>query len=1127
MRSRLRVGAALVAVASSGALLGDVGAEDRSAVTARSLLIGPRAQLARIVTPRPDALVTDRALRVVVTLRPGTTRFRAWVDGRDVTLRFARQSARRRSALIPRRLLRTGPNDLVVRSADRRGRRDFDLVRVIRGRRHPRLLSVRLRGAARRHLIRTSGTLRLRVRLRGRVERVAVRLNGRAVPGALPGDALRRARLAADDGLRFGRNQLTIIAWHHRGAFDRERRVVFVSHARPLPAAGRDRRLRTRARQRLDGSRSRPRRNGERLAFAWRVLRKPKGARPRLAHRRSARATFVPDRPGRYRLGLRVRSRRPGAATASASAADVVDTCVQPDYPPLGAALKTHTRVGGQPAVQVANSTYSYPPGDVGLVALDRCSLSPVKAFGIPAGELGQREYKAHLGDVLDRAKNEGGSFLVILAAESGVEAPMPSPNNTTAGFAAVTSVGPTSTPDSTKPDILNVGRAVASDPNASPDTSGALTGYLQLDNHGLFTFARPVTPEFDSRQVIVNGQPQARIDVGSQSWTGALPQGAQAGFMVLALDRSSLQPKALYLTQVNGGPFPDEAGQGVLAAQLKSLHDSGALVFVQSIGHPKATTPAWADIAAAIDSLGGTADVFNTLDGSGGYSLIGCAGCSWPVAQEASYPLTRPYAADRDGRLRGGLALDDSSQWAPSLSDLGGGIDYGLANVVAQPPSSWPCGLDASSNTIPCDEGHQAALNWITDRLLPANDVHYQPDSSWCQRARTFRNAYCSDSLPWNTTIVPRLRGSGPDALSCADGTDAEGDRFTKQDCEEVQRELLQEVGWRETVTTKFMLFERPLDQTQTAAYIDLKDIFDAITRRASTKMQDPQGGAKPSMNELINLGLTMLTLFPEGGADLAAVLGGLTQAIAMASETTTDQNGEPSFDEATVAADQLANEMANRYQEVISQLDRLKLQVLSDYAKLKTVAGPPHFNEDTVDRFGSKLRTAGAQWIWQRLLPKAYWWFKFRAPPSGSRLNDLGCMRSGEEFHPFAPLSDNASWTPILGFDQNMRPQKPVWYAPGEGPLIDNSDPPLPIRNFQPAPGPIFDNLWKQPPTYSPFDPTKPGLYKPWFHKRAEATWEHLVDYSVGHFPGYTGALQSKPCYYGSSNPNSRIEP
>jgi hypothetical protein len=1107
------------------------GAQGGNAPTSRSLLLGPRAKLARIITPRDDKLLTGRALRVVVSLRPGTMSFRAWVDRRDVTRRFGRRSARRRSALIPRRLLRRGPNDLVVRTGDRRGRRDFDHVRVIKGRRHSRLLSVRVPGAARRHVLRTSGTLRMRARLRGRVERVAVRLNGRAVPGGLHGGIVRRGRLAADDGLRFGRNLLTITVWHPRGAFDRERRVVFVSRARPLAAAGRHRRVRAGARVRLDARASRPRRRGERLAFAWRVLRGPKGASPRLLRRRSARPAFIPDRPGRYRLRLRVRGRGPGAPTST----DVLDACVQPDYPPLGAALNTHARAGNDPAIQVGDKSYPYPSRTVGLVVLDRCSLTPLKATWFIPGAQGQVAYKTQLDNVVNAAKTQGRSYLVMLTAEPGVEAPMPSPNNTTAGFAALTPVGPTSNPDPTKPDIVNVGGAVARDPNASPDAAGALTGYLQLDNHGLFTLARPFTPEFDSRQVSVNGQPQAQIKVGSRSWTFGLPQEIQAGFMMLALDRSSLRPVqgTPYTTQVNGGPFPDLNTQAIVARQLQSLRNTGALVFVQSIGNPKPTTPAWADIALAIESLGGTAHVFNTLDGSGGYSLVGCGACSWPAAQEASYPLTKPYGA-RDGRLSGGLGLNDSSQWAPLLSDLGGGFDYGLANIVAQSPSSWPCGLDASNNTIqaPCDKGHQAALSWITDQVLPANDVHYQPDSSWCQQARTFRNAYCSATLPWNTTIVPKLRGAGPDALSCADGTDADGDRFTKQDCQDVQRELLQEVGWRETVTSKFELFERPLDQTQTAAYIDLKDILDWITRRASTTMQGPQGEATPSMSQLMTVGLAVLSLFP-GGGDVATVLGALTEMITAASETTTDQNGAPAFEEAAVAAYQLANEMAGRYLQVISQLDRLGDQALSDYAKLKTVAGPPQLRKETVDSLGPKLRTAGAQWIWQRLLPRAYWMFKFRQPKA-PRLNDLSCIRSGEVFNPFRPLSDNASWTPILGFDQNMSPQKPVWYAPGKGPLLEDfPNGPLAVRNFEPAPGPIFDNLWKQPPSDSPFDPTKPGLYEPWFHRRAveagKTTWLRYLDYSVGRFPGYTpvNRVESRPCWYGDSAYDKRIEP
>jgi hypothetical protein len=60
------------------------------------------------------------------------------------------------------------------------------------------------------------------------------------------------------------------------------------------------------------------------------------------------------------------------------------------------------------------------------------------------------------------------------------------------------------------------------------------------------------------------------------------------------------------------------------------------------------------------------------------------------------------------------------------------------------------------------------------------------------------------------------------------------------------------------------------------------------------------------------------------------------------------------------------------------------------------------------------------------------------------------------------------------------------------------------------------------RPPPTSLPnrFDPTQPGLYRPWFHKRVEGTWAHYVDYSVGDFPGYSGYPPNRPCRYGDFN-------
>ena len=46
-----------------------------------------------------------------------------------------------------------------------------------------------------------------------------------------------------------------------------------------------------------------------------------------------------------------------------------------------------------------------------------------------------------------------------------------------------------------------------------------------------------------------------------------------------------------------------------------------------------------------------------------------------------------------------------------------------------------------------------------------------------------------------------------------CVDGAD-----FTKEQCQDVQRELSNELKWRETVYRRFRALERPIDKTQGA---------------------------------------------------------------------------------------------------------------------------------------------------------------------------------------------------------------------------------------------------------------------------------------------------------------------
>jgi hypothetical protein len=154
--------------------------------------------------------------------------------------------------------MRRGVNDLAVR-ARAGGERDFDQLHLIVARRDRRLVRVALAGRGTKRARRQHGTLRVRLRFSTRLDGLRVRLGGRNVtPRFARGPRGASAALAVDDGLRFGRNRLVVVAWTKDGRWARTRRTLVVDRRAPLPAAGRDRVLRVGTRAPLDAGASRP-----------------------------------------------------------------------------------------------------------------------------------------------------------------------------------------------------------------------------------------------------------------------------------------------------------------------------------------------------------------------------------------------------------------------------------------------------------------------------------------------------------------------------------------------------------------------------------------------------------------------------------------------------------------------------------------------------------------------------------------------------------------------------------------------------------------------------------------------------------------------------------------------------
>jgi hypothetical protein len=975
-------------------------------------------------------------------------------------------------------VLRPGIHHLVVRTADGRGRRDFDDVRFVVARRRPSLLSLTASNAVAAAARATRGPLAVTLRLARGVDRAVLRLNGHRVDlGSVAGRL--RVRLSADDGLRFGRNRLRVRAHREAGEWDVERRLIVVRRSHPLAAAGRDRTVRGRGSIRLDATGSLPAGRGTDLGYSWRVLRRPEGSRARLSSAPSARPRLRVDRPGRYQVAVTV-------SEGNRRARDEMTVVGQPDYPPIGAAFDTAAWVDGKLAVRIGSQTYPYPQGDrfnknpPFLLVLDRRSLEVVASEWIPVVVGSYQMYLEKISALAGRAAQERTQYLAIVAVP---------PNLLVGGFP----VGGYSRIDRLTWDPNNpttdAGRIDNDGGQLPTDTGhgqqGGMTGYLQLDNQGYYT---PVqTPFYDfstgvRRSSISPDNTEAFFNVGEASYTVCslnYPRDGTA-FAVLALEERTLKRVG-----GAGGCFVVNTGdnnrdlqqQETMVESLRQLHDAGHLVFIQSIGNPRPTTPTWGRIAAAIESLGGSAHIFNTLNGTGPYALVGCGlrkiwdtvavdACSWPEAVESSYPEMRSRGA---GTLSGTLGPDQNSRWVPIVADPGAGLNYGLLRLAYQPPSPWPY-MDTA--------GRRAAYAWIWAHAKSdsgAAEILKKPGDDWCRRIDDLRAAYCSDTVPMDE-VRSWLRGLDNSDVSRSGGKDADGNPFTAQDFKDVQQELLRELAYRDTVRSIIGLLKAPFVLASGDNQLQVKDVADKIKLSLA---QPPAGDALLAVNTVLSTMLGVVSSFPDPPA-WAAAAGTVGTFLAAAGELAVSGDGQPVFN-VDVAADELGWQMANRLVTVVATLDRIKQVILSDGGKLEAVATRFGLNDSQMDSLVPPLRLATRQWLWQELLPRAWGLFKFAAPPRGKRINDLVCERWNR---PFQDISDGASWTPIVGF--GIEGIQTEWHAPANMTNIWSDQ-------FRTPGGALYENLW-QPASDS--DVTRAGMDKPWFYRRAEGKWQWMND-------------------------------
>lgn len=1177
-----------------------------SSAPAAVTVAGP-SKGAKILSPSLDGLQPGPKARVAVRVGPDR-RWRVRVNdregGEEVSERFRKVRPRVWAARLGRRDgLRAGSNRVWLLS--RRGSGDWKATgqRFVLGARERDLVSLhgpRGRTAATR--------ARIRIEVPSEPDHLRVSLNGKRVEGELleRREGRHRATLSASHGLRYGKNRLTVRGYDFGGDFEVERLGFQVVRNRPLAAAGRDREMIEGEGLRLNGEASRPSNERKRLRYRWRVVGSPRGSEPRLRRSHSARPKLRTDVHGVYRLRLTVTEAGAGRGQAKAAAgqssSDQVTVATQPDAPPIGVPIETLVQQprGTATACPPANGL-STTPGDVpittpgGVVVGDKYYGNPGAAIQLLVLDAASLECEVNeaydatpfaLGLLAKEVQSLTTQPAKVLAITSSGAQIAQSSAATVNDTLKLIGTEPLSASELVEPfsvigtldgalgtASVNPGLHAAENP-ASPDwpsgrgeliSDGALLGFMTLSAEArtgshLYSFVSPEYVPFTTRDPERGGP-----CVPPECPPFKLAAPATGGFAVTQLDAGTagLDAASSEVFPTNG-TSDDATAQKALADALGQIAaDPRQIVLIQSLGSPAATTPQWSlwknfdsdinpaqftGIAAEIEKLGGTADVFNRLDGTMSYSLVGGAGIEGPAAETAS-KMPVPCIEDATWSacnppsdigqvvmqpsprspvlLTGVLAKNNAGVLQPVVGGPSGdatdptdetGLNHRLLQIAYRDPEPFP--------TVPVDpqypQANQQALKYVAEVVVGSGysdprEAYYDPhviNNPWSDNQGKL-DEVC---YPWQTPLPSDCKVP-PDL--------PEQPTFSSAQLDWLKTQLKTEFGYVAEV-------QGFLGQPGTSTGSTMQNLFQArsplvdvgsITKAIENSV-DPSNDddAISEAWQVFAVAFSVAnTLFtPED--DTIEGLGLISDGFWLGAAFAPDGDGAGAFSALETQATNLSTALSNQLEHQAAEVSVVAQIIVSDWGKLQAVGVPLQNNDPTwtfdQDQATDSFELSIRQQIYASLIPSVYVAYQLdTAVVKGS--NPVGTdpwhYLTGECLGPDYDLpfkSDSKRHSeprtgafPMvydIGGTQSSPTRTAHWWALGTGNLKKG--------DWQVASAALTDPLFAPPGVKIDTSPGNPGvgMLPAWFWTRTWPGPPHLWDLVVPRPPDSRYLLQ-----------------
>jgi hypothetical protein len=856
------------------------------------------------------------------------------------------------------------------------------------------------------------GVVVLHVKARRDLRGAVVRLDGHRVESELPLRRGQRQTIVLDhgDGVRFGRNRITVKARTRDGARALVRDVVRVRRDAPLPAIGQPRRIVTSRAARLDGRKTRSAHGGK-LSFRWRVVGAPVGSRVSLRGAESRRPRLLATDPGQYHVALTVTeagAKPPGtAASASSSAPDcgpqpqavpgcattVTEVEVKPNFEPIGVAIDTRAEEEETAGIRIGGSFYPFPvngEGGARFVLLDAATLELIRTENVALNG-------SH-SEVAQKMVSESAPEKNVLVISSCRYASCTAdPADARAGFSAIESYDAGKRGQTTE----NQGAALGAINESEDQRYGELAGWLRpgvpLDGaQALFAFVNPERFAFDTEASSTSFSNTIRV--GSTGYPARL-SGAVGGFEVLVLG-PDLEPELGTPVAFSTISTTGE-GQAQEEAMTALLQRAGPLqtVIVQSIGDAQPDSGAAMALGQALARLGASPWTFLSLNGDGGYAFVGNG---YSKARAESGSLTSEVAETSegldhsgDGSLDGLLTRNAESALSPDLADAIGTPNYELDQVTYQPGVPWP-----QTNT----QGKIAATRYLAEALglTPGEGSCYQPPEP------DFRSSYCNLSLDIDATENQLEKQKYPAGENVS---------FTQAEFEAVQSELETELDDVADVREMVKALKEPLFGQSPA--VDAQgiagEVLDALP---------PGSGSGNATAAKLGLASSIL----HAGSNIPEVgegLGAIASVLGLAGELE-QENGEYSPDwQIQASADEIGGKVKGRLAAMSAGLGTIEEILVTDWGKLSTAAadaaGPWGITARGIQQQTSAIELGINQWMWKAILPAAFELVAFPGAQPGTQ-EGLYCMTNKvypTEWRPWKGAAPSSIFFPLADFE------------------------------------------------------------------------------------------------------------